>query len=679
MAKNKKLNATKDLLQGVIVRAKDGIGQIPSHIFPKLEEDCYIIRAKDILGSNRIEVLKDALPLLNSSVITHIGQPLLLVLAPSLEKAEKIKSSIITSYMTIEQPKPLKEPQVFEYSFGNFDEELKKITKLKKKIEETDEDGLIIPKDEDEDDKKAELSTFTTSVAQERRSSKIDPIYKVVAELNDDCVDIYAPTQWSALVQSCVATTCALKKQKIIVHKEKYFSPKDEKLINPAILASLATLGALISQKSVAIHSNYPTYHSESHIERTTWLDGEQNIIAEEVEATIDQGAYPLFSEELSRQYLAGLMPIYKVKAFKVKITVVSSNNPPSNFFDGLGYIEAIASSQVHNTKLGKLLGYTPFLWIEQNLKENEIQSQIVSLSNINEQKAVLEKLEGNSYFNRKYAAYKVNTSLNTKLSTFSPYARGIGISIAPGISGFSNYFTALPKQAIELTLKVSGNIEINTSLYNNSKSSTIWKNIVCKSLDLKEENIEFTEEGVDLIDSGPSVLSTNTGNMARLIKKGCEQINNKRFQQGLPIKEFVEIDRPPLKQGTPYFKSNTWVASVIELRINPISLEPVVFNVSLFCSVGLIANENSYKAKLKHSVISTLDEMGAKLAKADDFQIEIIIQHISNEFTDSVTSGLKGTIIASFNSALNMALNEDVVSLPTSSEELLELIKDKI
>lgn len=667
MAKNKKLTATKNLLQGVIVRAKEGIGQIPSHVFPKLGKDCYIIQAKDIIGSNRIEVLKEAFPLLNSSVITYIGQPLLLVIAPTLEKSEKIRSEIITSYITIDQPKELKEPQIFNYNFGNFDEELKK-AKSKK------------TKENDEIEEKTEtISSFSSSVKQSRRTSKIDPIYKVVSEINDDIVDIYAPTQWPGLIQNCVATTCALKKSKIVIHKEKYYSPKDEKLIVPATLAALATLGALISKKNVAIHNDCHLYHSESRIDKTTWIDEEQNIIAEEVNATIDQGAYPLFCEELTRQYLVGLMPLYKLKAFKATFTIVSSNNPPSNFFDGLGYIEAIAASQVHNTKLGKLLGYTPFLWIEQNLKENEIQSQIIDISNINEQKIVLEKLESNSYFNRKYAAYKVNKSLKTKLSTFSSYARGIGISIAPGISGFSNYFTALPKQAIELTLKVSGNIEINTSLYNGSKSSNIWKSIVRNSLDLKEENIEFTEEGPDLIDSGPSVLSTNTGNMARLIKRGCEQINNKRFQQGLPIKEFVEIERPSLKQGTPYFTSNTWVASVIELRINPISLEPIVFNVSLFCSVGLIANENSYKAKLKHSVISTLDEMGAKLASADNFKIEIIIQRISNDFTDSITSGLKGTIIASFNSALNMALNEDVVTLPTSSEKLLELIKDKI
>ncbi|MBK5200708.1 MAG: molybdopterin-dependent oxidoreductase, partial [Spirochaetaceae bacterium] len=649
----------------------------PSHVFPQLEKDCYILQAKDILGTNRIEVLKVALPLLTSSVITYIGQALLLVLAPSLEIAEKIKSEIITSYISINQPKALKEPQVINYSFGNFDEELKKITNSKTKTEKPDNDSD--DQEVKEEEEKGTLSSFTTSVIQSRRESKIDPIYKVVVEINDDIVDIYAPTQWPGLIQSCVATTCSLKKAKIIVHKEKYFSPKDEKLIAPAILASLATLGALISKKSVAIHNSCHNYHSESRIDKATWLDGEQNIIAEEVDVTIDQGAYPLFSEELTRQYLVGLMPLYKVKAFKVKFTIVSSNNPPSNFFDGLGYIEAIAASQVHNTKLGKLLAYTPFLWIEQNLKENEIQSQIINLSNINEQKTLLEKLEINSYFNRKYAAYKVNKSLKTKLSTFSSYARGIGISIAPGISGFSNYFFGLPKQSIELTLKVSGNVEINTSLYNGSKSSGIWKNIVSTSLDLKEDNIEFTEEGPDLLDSGPSVLSKNTGNMARLIKKGCEQINNKRFQQGLPIKEFVEIDRPALKQGTPYFNSNTWVASVIELRINPISLEPIVFNVSLFCSVGLISNENSYRAKLKHSVISTLDEMGAKLASANNFNIEIIIKHISNDFTDSITSGLKGTIIASFNSALNMALNEDVVILPTSSEELLHLIKDKI
>ncbi len=689
MAKKKKSISRENPLQGIIVRAEGGIRQIATHTFPEIDSDCRIIQAKDIIGNNRIEILKKAFPLLNSSTITYIGQPLLLVLAPTLDKAETIRDKIKTTYKSVEDVKGLKEPQIISYKFGDFEGELNKVSNEKniadnKNAADSSKDNkntkeTIDEKVDEELTKKGILLNFSSKIHLKRQKTEPNPIYKVLSELNDDILDIYAPTQWPALILDNVAAACSIKKNKIIVHKEDHFSPKDEKLILPAVLSTLAAIGTLLTGKSVEIHSTYPTFKSEAFINRITWIDGENNLIAEEIEVTIDQGAYPLFSEEITRHYLAGLMPLYKIRALKVLFTITSSNNPPSNFFDGLGYINAVASSQIHSTKLGKHLGYSPFLWREYNLKENEIQSQIMTLSNMAEQKALLEILEEESYFNRKYAAYKVSKSLKIKLSTFSPYARGIGLSIAPGISGFSNYFVGLPKQSIALTLDVGGKVEINTSFSPKSKSASIWKRTICAELDVDQKGIKFKEEGAELKDSGPSVLSRNSGNMTALIKKACAQITEKRFIQGLPIEVISEIDRPVIKQGTPYFNSTTWIASVVELRIDPITIEPTVFNVTLFCSLGTVVNENEYIAKIKHSVISTLIEAGAKLAPGGDFRIEIKLNHLSDTYTDSVSSVLKGTILASFTSALGMALNEDIETLPTSSEDLLELIKDKI
>jgi xanthine dehydrogenase molybdopterin-binding subunit B len=683
MAKKKKSKSRENPLQGIILRAQGGINQIAAHTLPEIDKDCFIIQAKDIIGNNRIEVLKDAFPLLNSSIITYIGQPLLLILAPTLAKAETIRDSIKTTYISVDKESPLKEPNIINYNFGDFEGELKKVTETKiKETEELDDSNEFENEDdslEKEEPKHGTLLNFSSTLHLKRQQTEPNPIYKVVSELNDDILEIYAPTQWPALIQDNIASTCAMKKNKIIVHKEFNFSPKDEKVIQPAILSALAAIGTLLTKKSVEIHSVYPTFKSDALIKRITWIDNENNLIAEEIDITIDQGAYPIFSKEMTRQYLAGLMPLYKIKAFRVTFTIKTSNNPPSSFYDGLGYINAIASSQIHSTKLGKHLGFSPFLWREYNLKENEIQSQIVTLSNMAEQKALLETLEEESYFNRKYAAYKVTKSLKTKLSTFSPYARGIGLSIAPGISGFSNYFTELPKQALALTLDVGGKVIINTSFTSKSKSSKIWKKMISEELDVDEKGITFIEEGPEIKDSGPSVLSRNSGNMADLIKKACTQITEKRFIQGLPIEITSEIERQTLKQGTPYFNSTTWTAAVVELRIDPITLEPIVFNVTLFCSLGTVVNENEYIAKIKHSVISTLIEAGAKLASGEYFKIEIKLNHLSDSFTDSVSSVLKGTILASFTSALDMALNEDIEVLPTSSEDLLELIKDKI
>jgi len=657
----------KSSIHGIVVRAKEGISKNPQFEFPKIPNDCLIILPKDIIGSNRVEILKETIPLFASSYVSYINQPLFGVFAPNLEIVEDIISKTKITYSDIEEEdkKNTVNEKTIVFEQGNFDQELEKIN------------SLSLDQKTEEDNEKKYLS-YKSSLKFSRKKSQIQKTTKIIVEVENDNLNIYCPTQWPAFIINTVNGVCSFNKKKIIVHKKNTYAKKDEMLIQPGILASIASLAALKSKKVVFLHENIASYSPEIFIERETWYSKEENKTEiEKIDLTIDQGASLLFSEEISKHYIAGLIPLYDLKAIKININFIQSAYEPSHFFGGLGYVNAITSSQTHSTKLGKSLGLSPFFWLSQSLSESLIHKKTIEIESIQEQKQTIQELVERSFFNRKYAAYKVNSIFDKKLSTFAPYARGIGLAIAPSISGFSfsneNYCS--PK--IKLSLNFDGKAELNTSFFNNSKGSKIWKKIISEELDVKFENVQFTEEGPDLIDSGPNVLSVNSGIMASQIKLACDKINEKRFIEGLPIS--VTLGGTKKGNKTILFSSKSWITMIIEASINPVSLEPIVNSVWVNCAIGSLVDEKSYTSNLKQVIISYLIEMGAKLAKDDEFFIDIKINHKYENISDSITSGIKGVVSAAFNTALEMALNIENISLPITSEKILSAIGENI
>ncbi len=674
--KNFSLN-NKAALHGLLVKAKEGVGKNPQFKLPKIPNDCIIIFPKDIIGSNRVEISKKTIPLLASSSISYIDQPLFGIFAPSLDRVEKLIKKIKISYIEKEESDKKKSEDIsIDFNKGNYDEELKTILDINSQIAK-DLQKSESPKKASEK-KEILYNSLKSKLKFDRIKSNTNQTTKVIAELVDDNLNIYSPTQWPAFIVNSVSTVCGFNKKKIIVHREKTFTKKDEMLIQPAILASIAALAAIKTNKIVYIHDNISSIRPEVNIERETWYSiANKKTLIEKINVTIEQGASQIFYDEMSKQYIAGLIPLYDLKAIKINFIFIKSPLEPAHFYGGLGYVNAIASTQIHTTKLGKIFNLSPYFWISKSLFESTIHKTIFEMDSIQDQKEILQDLVERSFFNRKYAAYKVNSALDKTLSTFTPYARGIGLAIAPSISGFSSSHEAYATPKINLTLNFDGKAELNTSFFNKSKGSEIWKKIISKELDVKVDDIEFSKDGPDLIDSGPSVLSSNSGIMAVQVKLACDKINEKRFIERLPIS--VTVGGVKKNNKTNLFSSNSWIALIIEASVNPLTLEAVVYKVWANCSIGTLVDEIVYKSNLKQVIVNCLNEIGAITAKGNAFNIDIKINQKYAEISDSITSGLKGVVTAAFNTALEMALNIECMSLPTSSENILSLIGDDL
>ncbi len=665
---NKKFSLNnKKFLHGIVIKAKEGINKKPQIILPKIPSDSLVILPKDIIGSNIIEFQKHNIPLFASSYISYIGQPLYAVFAPTLEKAEILSSKVKIKYLenTEEDTLNNKEDITIEYQKGSYEKLYDQIIENNKQNVESKEKTTI-----------KRYKSFYSKINFNRLSSPPTKTTKITVEIENKTLNIYSPTQWPALISSNVSKICGFNKKKIVIHKEKTYSLKDEFLIPPAILSSIAALAAIKTNKIIFIHENIETSRAKIQIEKETWYEEEtQKTTIEKINVVIDQGATSILHKEFSNQLLAGLIPLYNLKGIYIKFTFTHSSNIPANFYGGLGFENALAATQIHTSRLGKSLNISPFLWINKSFYESTIYKKIIDTkNNIQIPKETLIALVDESFYNRKYSAYKVNSSNDKNFSTFTPYARGIGIAIGPSISGFSSSNETFSSPKVKLTLTFDGTIEINTSFYNSSRASEIWKSIASKELDIDKNKIEFCSNSSEIIDSGPCALSTNSKIMSEQIKQACDKINQKRFKEGLPIS--VTLNSKRKSTTKPLFSTESWISIVLEVSIDPISLEPIVFGVTAICSLGTLINKKTYINNMKIEILNTINELGAKTAKGNKFNLNIIINQNGENISDSISSGLRGVIYAAFNSAIEMALDSKNENLPITSDKILEKMR---
>lgn len=667
MKKKNFLLNNKEFLHGFIVKAHKGLNKNPQFALPKIPNDCLIIFPKDITGSNIIEINKQNIPFFASSKISYIGQPLYAIFAPSLEQAELLASEIKISYLEIEEENqnPVKDI-TFSYKQGDYD-------KIESEIFE-----LINSNNNEENEDSDKFSNFKSSITFDRISAPIQKSSKIIVELEEDLLNIYSQTQWPQLIINNVSNICGYNKKKIIVNKEDSYSIKDEYLIEPAVFASVAALAAIKTNKIIFLHTIIKNSRAKIQIEKETLVDvTKKSTIIEKVNVIVNQGTTSILQDEISKQLIAGLIPLYKLKALIINFTFTHSPETPAIFFGGLGYENALAATQIHTSKLGRFFDISPYLWMQKTLYDSPIFKKAVTINNLQKPKDILSNLIDDSFYNRKYAAYKVNSAHDRSISTFTPYARGIGLAIGPSISGFSlnNENFSLPR--VNLTLNFDGTAELNTSFYNNSQVSDLWKDIIYNELEVEKEKITFCDNSQEIVDSGPCTLSLNSKIMSDQIKLACQKINDRRFLEGLPISVNLGGSKKPAK--TSLFNSDTWIALIMEVSIDSISLEPIVSSISANCVVGKIVNETVYKRNMKIEILNTLDELGANFAKGGNLKIDIKLNQINENISDSITQGLKGVVIAAFNIAVEMAINSNNSILPISSNNIYELMGERI
>ncbi|MFA6763147.1 MAG: molybdopterin cofactor-binding domain-containing protein [Sphaerochaetaceae bacterium] len=645
------------MLHGIIVRSTIDSGIVLKTTLPELDSRFLVITAKDIPGSQTIDVLGEPYRIFSTSTIEYRGQPMLAIFGPDAETVEVKAREIEVEYQlpgmdTSSLGRSEKQqPKVYESGWGN----LHQLT--------------------------TQAASYFERIYKDRRECTQEFMVKYArCSTVDTALRIEVPTQWPFHVVDSVAAACAKDPKDIVVQALPYYTTKDEHLVNSSVLASIAAIASLKSKRPVQLGSRYPTCKPSFFIQRKTALDAESRPIAEEIVATIECGATILFSDELANQMKAGLLPFYPLEACSIKIICNTSDAPPANFFGDLGYSAAVFSTEAHASALAKGSQSNPANWRIKYYEDNDKRSTIVETLPLSKLRDIIGEVCTISDFARHNAVYELQRRVRNPLSTFINYSRGVGIACASGISGFSASFPFLNRYSVSLKLDTNNRVMVHCGHLSPDHVTDLWRTIIKEELALEGGSIEIIRGDTStILDSGPNVLMEDITHTCAMLQYCCSKIKKRRFQDPLPIIESCTV-RDVIKTSEPLFSSGYWGTLVLELEVNTVTLQVDIRHIWCHLSFANAHDKEALKASCRQAIISAVLGCNARFTseKGRESSLEIYIEDQNHTVApSSAHQALKGMVMAALTSALSQALNNDVSSLPITGDDLVAYIRE--
>ncbi len=440
-----------------------------------------------------------------------------------------------------------------------------------------------------------------------------------VAIPGDDAMEIRCATQWPYHVRATVAAALGWPAQRVIVRPGDPGISLDGKLWYPSLVAAHAALLAHAADRPVKlVYSNvedfrYTSKRAPVTVRVSTGLSDSGELIAADIEAFYNAGAYPLFTSEIVEQLTASLFCHYVCENIRISVTAVRTNLPPLNVLSGFAAASAHFATESHAARIVELTESDPVVWrtaaAAGHAKGRRGRDTIARLAD------VLGEAARQSDFSRKHAAYELQKKRRDASQQRSP-TRGIGIAVASQGSGFIGEHRNEYNGTIVVRLDGDRSATLLTSAVAGSTSvAQGWRRIVAETLGIEQQAVHVARPDTDLTpDSGPSTLSRNVAVIGRSIELACEAIQKQRFRKPLPIevRRSGKVTRTsrfgPTTRGESPYGELSYAVAVVEVAVDPVTFESAVENVWLVVDGGRIVDEVEARRSLEMTTTQALE-----------------------------------------------------------------------
>ncbi|MEW5817316.1 MAG: xanthine dehydrogenase family protein, partial [Spirochaetota bacterium] len=542
----------KDMLYAVLLRSTIRRGKIKRINLPdRLPEHVKIISAHNIPGVNLIEVFNRTVPLLAFEQVNYIGEPILIAAGPN----EKELLSILLK-ISVEYQEEAALPAIHGYTGGQVVYKRRvHVGDVQRKMKEAFQ---IV---------EAEYSTNT------RGYHPSNPL-GAFTRYEGQNIAVYSPSLWPFHVRNSVALATGLNKSSVIVRVPETTKPADGKIWYPSLLAVYAALITVKTGRTTRLilsnseQNRFLSWQSPIRIRYKTGLNKDGDPVVMDIEVVIDMGAYPVFTDEIIDRVCIGAAGLYTCKDVRIQGMALRTNNPPLAAFEGFGLSEAIFAVETHASRIAELVQNDPYTWKKRNSrKKDNLFITGGSFAPAPPIDTLLDHVVKQSDFMRKHAAYEMVRKRRENIFTTTTPLRGIGLSQCYQGDGFIGAGEERAPYSVIVRLEADSRLTLLTSGVSISGMAyTMWKRVAEQILGIPLENIDLEAVDTSLVpDSGPSILSRNIIIIAKLIERGCQAIQKKRFRSPLPI-EIKRIYHLPSSHkwngknftGTP-FPSLSW------------------------------------------------------------------------------------------------------------------------
>ena len=660
------------------LRSEIAKGRILSIDFPEIPENYFVIDKDDIPGLNQMRTVISDNPIFADNEVNYIGQPILLVVGPDREIIAEIIDQIEVTYQKEKPILTLEEAEQKASLFSDFDYS-------KGDVENAFNNASQIITDQYE-------TGFQEHIYIEPQG--------ITAVHRDNKMFVFGSMQCPFYIQGALEDVLCWPEDRLrVIHTTTggAFGGKEE---FPSMIACQAAVAALKTGHPVKIIYDRDediiasTKRHPSLVEYKAALDKNNKVSALEINVKFNAGAYSGISPVVLERGIFSAANVYNFPNVKVNGKNYRTNSVPCGAFRGFGAPQTIFSMEMFMHNLARKLGQDPLKFKKKHLiKRGDTTSTGGTMHGQVKMPEIIEKITKMSNYEEKFN----NLSEN----------RGIGISLFIHGCGFTGDGENNIKGKITLEKKGEQAIVKVSSTDMGQGAETSLRKIVSYTLEIPMEKVIYKKVDTGKVpDSGPTVASRTVMIVGGLLRSAALEMKEKwKQKQSMEISkiyahpDYLKWDNDTY-QGDAY-PIYSFGANVVEVEVDPITLELDIQNLYAVYDVGTVIDEKGLRGQMEGGIVQGLGWATTEVMETNqgqlmqssmtDYKIPTIkdVPEIECDFvTNPYEFGPFGAKCAGelpFNgpapalaAAVSHALSVPIKKIPLRPENLLKEIKNE-
>ncbi len=579
------------MLYGLTVRSQRQRAKITKIKLPLLPRSIISFSFNEIPGKNYVNLFNQDQPFLAENYVQYIGEPILLLAGPDIQKLKEIEAQIEIEYQDIPPINSIKDafnrqlPPIFgknniiktyKYHKGNPDDFFGASGNKHKIIEGKYKTGY---------QEHAYLETQGMIAIPKKKGIKI-----------------IGSMQCPFYINKALSIALALNPENIEVEHVTTggaFGGKEE---FPSLLAGHVAFLAIKSGKPVKMiydrHEDVcvTTKRHPSETSHKIAFDSDNRICALDMTLLLDSGAHSTLSQIVLARAALAATGVYKCNNSKLLSQALTTNNIPSGAFRGFGAPQAFFALEQQINHSAYKLDIDPYTLRKLNiLRKGDKTATGQPLDSSIGMEKVLDLVAKNTNFVEKYQKYQTQKNQNGT-------RKGIGMSAFFHGCGFTGKGEEIIRATASVEYSKQKGAVINIATVEMGQGmNTIMKQIAAESLEIPIQNVSLTRPNTCKVpNSGPTVASRTTVIVGGLIQQCCLEIK-KQIQPEMDPEKILTVSKTysipeEIKYDEEKFTGHaypvfSWVACVVEVTVDLLSFETKVDKITAAHDIGKAIN----------------------------------------------------------------------------------------
>ena len=582
-------------------------------------EGAVCVTASDLPGPNGVQLLDDDWPVLAADVVQHVGEPVAVVAAPTRLAARQALKAIEVEYEPLEP--------VLDLSTAGRSEPLYSL-----KLESGDAERQMA---------KAYLVVEGTYRTGYQEHIYIECQVVSAGWEDDGTLTVEGSMQCPYFVHRSLVHGFGMDAGQVVVKATPVGGGFGGKEDFPSVIALHAALLSKACGQPVRIaydrHEDIigTTKRHPSVVTSRAAVDAEGHLQALEIDVVLDGGAFRTLSPVvLSRAVLHAAGP-YRCPNVRVRGRVLRTHTPPNGAFRGFGAPQVQFAMERQMDRIGRSLGLDPLeIRLRNVLEEGDRLPTGQRMDESCSARLCLEKAARESNFQERWQRceeLRGETSEGEK-------AQGLGLSLFFHGAGFTGNGERVLQSVVEAALLEDGRVEVRTAAVEMGQGcDTVFPLMAAEASGLLPEDVVLAAPDTSRVpDSGPSVASRTSmvvgSEVAFVVREIRDRVlawwsghggggRGQKIEDGMVSggkgekRPFREVSRKYVEDMGPVvvsrrheppewqiFDEETYQgvayptygfgADVVEVEVDPDTLEVLPKKVTAVCEVGRVLHE---------------------------------------------------------------------------------------